>query len=119
MRKRFLFVLRRAPHTGVRVRETLDLVLTAAAFDQSVRLLFLDDGVYQLKSGQRPDAIGLPPVAPWFEALELYDVEEVLVERESLEERGLGDAQLVIPVRVIGRSEIAALTAAQDVVMGS
>jgi tRNA 2-thiouridine synthesizing protein C len=115
--KRFLFILRRPPQSGGRLRETLDMVLTTAAFEQPVALLFLDDGVYQLKRGQRPEAAGLPAVAPLFEALELYDVRAVLVERESLEERGLTEADLVIPVEPVGRAEVAALIAGQDIVV--
>ncbi len=118
MGKKFLFVMRRAPHAGVQVRETLDMILTAAAFDQAVSLLFLDDGVYQIKRGQHPEAAGLPAVAPMFEALELYDVEAVLAERESLLERGLSAADLAIPARIIDRSAIAALIAEHAVVVG-
>jgi tRNA 2-thiouridine synthesizing protein C len=114
--KRFLFMLRRPPQAGFRVRETLDMVLTSAAFDQPVTLLFLDDGVYQLKRGQRPEAAGLPPVAPLFDALALYDVQAVLVERESLAERNLSENDLVIPVELIGRADIPALIAARDIV---
>jgi tRNA 2-thiouridine synthesizing protein C len=115
--KRFLFILRRAPQAGGRLREILDMVLTTAAFEQPVTLLLLDDGVYPLKRGQRPEAAGLPAVATLFEALELYDVRAVLVERESLAERGLAEADLAIPVRPIDRAEVAALIAGHDVVV--
>lgn len=115
MVKKFLFVMRRAPQAGLRVRETLDLILTTAAFDQSVSLVFLDDGVYQLKRGQHPAAAGLPPVAPLFEALALYDVENIWVESESLAERGLDLADLLIPARPVGRCAVAALVAEHDV----
>jgi tRNA 2-thiouridine synthesizing protein C len=118
LRKKLLFVLRRPPQAGFRVRETLDLILTAAAFDQSVSLLFLDDGVYQLKRGQHPEVVGLPPVVPMLEALDLYDVHEVLAERESLTERGLAADDLAIPARAIARSAVAGLVAAHDQVIG-
>jgi tRNA 2-thiouridine synthesizing protein C len=117
MRKSFLFVLRRSPYGGIRIREALDMILTAGAFEQAVRLLVLDDGVYQLQTGQRPELAGAEPVAPLFGALELYDIEEVWVERESLLERGLTPQQLVIPVRLVDRSSVRGLTAAQDIVV--
>jgi tRNA 2-thiouridine synthesizing protein C len=119
MGKRFLFILRRSPQSGWQVREILDQVLTAAAFDQLVSLLFVDDGVYQLKTGQCPDSAGLPAIAPSFTALSLYDVEAVWVECESLAERNLAEADLVIPVQPIARADIAALIARQDVVVNS
>lgn len=109
--------MRSAVRGGVRTRESLDMVMTAAAFDQAVRLLILDDGVFLLKRGQRPEASALAPVAPLFEALALYDVEEVWVERESLAARGLTEEDLVIPVRVLERADIARLPAEHDIVV--
>ena len=93
------------------------MALTAAAFDQPVTVLFLDDGVYQLKRNQRAEATGLPPVVPMFEALALYDLEAVLVEQESLRERGLAERDLLIPVGLLDRAGIAALLASHDVVV--
>lgn len=109
--------MRRGPTGAVRVRESLDMIMTAAAFDQTVRLLMLDDGVFLLKHGQQPRASGLKPVAPMFEALALYDVEDILVERESLQERHLNAEDLAIPVRIVERGEIAGLTAGHDIVI--
>lgn len=109
--------MRSAPRDGARVRESLDMAMTAAAFDQAVRLLMLDDGVFLLKRGQRSEPNGLKPVAPLFEALALYDVEDVFVERESLRGRHLTTEDLVIPVRVVDRTEIAGLTAEHDLVI--
>jgi tRNA 2-thiouridine synthesizing protein C len=117
VQKKFLFVMRSAPRDGARVRESLDMAMTAAAFDQAVRLLMLDDGVFLLKRGQRFEPNGLKPVAPLFEALALYDVEDVFVERESLRGRHLTTEDLVIPVRVVDRTEIAGLTAEHDLVI--
>jgi tRNA 2-thiouridine synthesizing protein C len=115
--KRFLFIVRRSPQAGFRVREILDMVLTTAAFDQPVTLLFLDDGVYQLKREQRPESAGFSPVAPVFEALALYDVEKVLVERESLAERSLSESDLMIPVELVGRTGVSVLVAGHDIVV--
>ena len=110
MSKRWLFVMRHPPQSGLRVRETLDMILTAAAFDQPVSLLYLDDGVYQLQSGQSGGDL--------LQALDLYDVKTILVERESMAIRTLTEADLAIPVRVISRAEVAGWVAAHDAVMG-
>jgi tRNA 2-thiouridine synthesizing protein C len=115
--KTFLFVLRRSPHEGSGIRESLDMLMTAAAFDQAVRLLFLDDGVFALKSGQQPECLGLRPVGPLFAALELYDVEGLWVEAESLAHRGLAPANLSRPTRSIARAEVAAFIAEADLVV--
>lgn len=116
-RKKFLFVLRHPPHGSMNAQESLDMILAAAAFDQSVSLLFLDDGVFQLKRGQYPEAIGFKQIAPIFDALELYDVEEIWVERESLQQRGLARDGLILPVRLVSRDEVADLLSSQDVLV--
>lgn len=115
--KNFLFVMRRPPHEGSRVRESLDMLMTVAAFDQPVRVLFLDDGVFLLKPGQRPEGLGLKPVLPLLEALEIYDVEGLWVEEESLAERGLRPGALALPARGIRRAEVARFVAAADIVV--
>ena len=94
--------------------ENLDLMMTVAAFDQSVRVLFLDDGVFSLKSGQiHPNPL-VKPSASMFSALEVYDVKELFVEVESLVERGLAVENLILPARPIHRTEIASLIALAD-----
>lgn len=110
----FLFLLRRPPLTGADLRETLDMAMTFAAFDVAVSLLLLDDAVYCLKPGQNPPNPSLKSAAPLFAALALYDVREVWVEQESLQERGLGGMEWPIPVRLLRRCDVAALLAQAD-----
>ncbi len=119
MNKNVLFIMRRAPHAGNHAHETLDAVMTVAAFDQSVRVLFVDDGVFQLKKDQDPAAIGLKHVAPWFQALRIYGVHELFVEAESLSERSLGEDDLSLPVQLLQRDQIAGLLGSQDVILTS
>ena len=50
--KKFIYVNRKAPHGSIYALESLEVVLISAAFEQDVSLAFIDDGVYQLLSGQ-------------------------------------------------------------------
>lgn len=109
--RKYLFVMRHAPHHSTHVQEALDQMLTAAAFDQSVSVLFLDDGVLQLKSMQNPLAMGVKNTAAMYSALELYGVTDLFVEVESLEINGLTENDLMLPVRLIPRTEISVLLA--------
>lgn len=113
--KSYLFVLRKPAHSGAYVQEMLDIILTVAVFDQQVALLLLDDGVFQLKKGQRADAAGLKATAAIYQALAIYDVNTVYVEAESLQERGLTPDDLDLPVLVCSRKDIAALMQGFDV----
>jgi tRNA 2-thiouridine synthesizing protein C len=92
-------------------------VLIAAAFDQDVSVVFLDDGVYQLKKGQDTKEIGMKNFSPTFRALDDYDVEKLYVEKESLEARGLTAEDLVVPVEVVGSEDLREIMAQQDVVL--
>lgn len=115
--KKFMFVNRKAPYGTVYALEGLEVVLIAAAFDQDVAMVFLDDGVYELVKGQNTKAIEVKNFSPTYRALEGYDIEKLYVERESLEARGLTEANLVVPVDVLDSAQLSALMAEQDVVI--
>jgi tRNA 2-thiouridine synthesizing protein C len=115
--KKFMFVNRKAPYGTVYALESLEVVLIAATFDQDVSLVFLDDGVYELVKGQNTKPIAIKNFSPSYRALDGYDVEKLFVERESMESRGLTEADLLVPVEVLSSAEMAALMAEQDVVL--
>ena len=115
--KKFMFINRKAPYGTVYALESLEVVLITAAFDQDVSLVFSDDGVYQIKKGQVTDGIGMKNFSPTYRALEGYDVEKLYVDKESLDERGLTQDDLLVDVEIISRTEMAELMDDQDVVM--
>ena len=115
--KKFMFVNRTAPYGTVYALESLEVVLISAAFDQDVSLVFVDDGVWQLKKGQQTKGIETKNFSPTYRALEGYDVEKLYVERESLEARGLTQADLLVDVQVLGAAEMAALMDEMDVMI--
>jgi tRNA 2-thiouridine synthesizing protein C len=100
--KTFLFLQRQAPLAAG--PEAFDLALTAAVFDQEVRLMLLDDGVYWLLAG-------LPELVR-------ESVETITVERQSLEERGLAELPLPAFVGIEERAALPGLIAAADLVVG-
>jgi tRNA 2-thiouridine synthesizing protein C len=116
--RKFLFVNRKAPYGSVYALEGLEVVLISAAFDQDVSVAFLDDGVYQLVKGQDTKAIETKNFSPTYRALEDYDVNNLYVERESLEARGLAPGDLLVDAKVIAAAEMTALMEATDVVIG-
>ncbi len=115
--KKFMYVNRRAPYGSVYALESLEVVLIGAAFNQDVSVVFADDGVFQLKKGQDTEDLGMKNFSPTYRALEMYDVEKLYVEKESLEARGLSEEDLVVPVEVMSNSEIGKLMEQQDVVL--
>jgi len=129
--KKFLYVNRRAPYGTIYALESLQVVLIGAAFEQDVALAFVDDGVFQLTKGQNTDGIGVKNFSPTFRALGDYDVSKLFVERESLEERGLSEDDLIEvmyededddwaekpAIHVVSRAEISDVMADADVVL--
>lgn len=110
-------MMQTAPHAGIQLQEKLDLILTAAAFDQRVALLFIDNGVFQLKKGQRPENQELKETLSIFNALEIYDVKDLYVEVESLQERGLKPGSLSLTLQEFYRKDISDLMRNFDVVL--
>lgn len=117
--KRFMYVNRKAPYGTIYALECLETVLIAAAFEQDVSVVFMDDGVYQLKKDQDTAAIGMKNFSPTYRALEGYEVEKLYVEKESLEARGLTADDLVVPVEILSATELQDIMAAQDVVLSA
>ena len=117
--KRFMYVNRKAPYGTIYALECLEVVLVAAAFDQDVSVVFMDDGVCQLKKNQDTTGIGMKNFSKTYRALDDYDVEKIYVEKESLDERGLTADDLVIPVEVLPADDLRDVMAQQDVVISS
>lgn len=115
--KKFLLVNRKAPYGSIYALESLEVVLIAAAFEQEVALAFLDDGVYQLKSGMSTKGVEMKNFSPIYRALEDYDVDKLYVDADSLRERGLTAEDLIVPVQVLDRAALGALMEQQDVVL--
>lgn len=98
--------MRTPPHHGSILQEKLDVLLTTAAFDQPIVLLFLDDGVFQLKKTQQPEKQVLKDTACILNAVEMYGVKSLFIEVEAMQERGLKQSDFTSPLKAINRKEI-------------
>ncbi len=105
--KSFIFVMQTSAYSLSRVQEVLDVVLITAAFDQKVTLLLLDDAVFHLKKGQHSKVIGAKEISAIYRSLALYDIEAIYVEQESLMQRGLSQDDLLIPISLLSRANVA------------
>ncbi len=129
--KKFLYVNRKAPYGTVYALESLEVVLIGAAFEQDVSLLFMDDGVFQLTKGQNTAGIENKNFSPTYSALGDYEVTKIYIDKQSLEERGLGldDLQHLVwededddwaekdSIILVDRNEIADLMEDNDIVL--
>lgn len=95
----------------------LDMVLITAAFDQKVSLLLLDDAVFHLKKNQCGQLVAGKDIGAIYRSLELYDIENIYVEQDSLNQRGLLPGDLLIPIKIIPRHDVKNLFNAFDFVL--
>lgn len=115
--KNFVYINRTAPYGTVYALESLEVVLIGAAFEQDVTMLFMDDGVFQLKKGQDTAATEMKNFSPTYRALEMYDVEKLYVEKESMDARGLTEDDLLVDVEVKTAAEMAELIDQADMLL--
>ena len=130
--KKFLYVNRKAPHgtylcAGI-ARSGADRLPPS---NRTVALAFIDDGVYQLMQNQDTSAIGSKNFSPTYRALGDYDVNQIYVEQESLELRGLSKEDLMPltyededddwaekdSIHVVSSAELADIIEQQDVIL--
>ena len=90
----YLLLVRSSPYGSARARAAIDIALTAAAFEQAVTVVFLDEGVLQLFDGQETDIAELKNISQMIPALPIYDVKSLCVHLPSAEKFGLDVAGL-------------------------
>lgn len=127
--KSFAYINRKAPYGTVYALEVLETVLISAAFEQNVSVIFIDDGVYQIKKGQDTKALGMKNFLPTYGVIEMEkeDAEEdddieytwrIIVEKESMEARGLTEDDFQVDVEVLPAAELADVIETHDVIIG-
>jgi tRNA 2-thiouridine synthesizing protein C len=117
MTNEILIIARSAPYGSSLAREGIDYILTSAAYDQDISILFLGDGVFQILKHQNPSDIKLKSHLAALEILPLYDIEKLYAVKEDLLERGLDIGQLGVKVSVIERSQVNSLIDSQNKVL--
>ena len=105
--KRVLYLIRR--RRSVATGETIDLALVSGVFEQATTVLFLDDGVDQLK--------GLAERQSALKALPTYDVRALYAAAHSLAERQMSVDDIDLPVIAADRAAVRTLIADHDVVI--
>ncbi|UTW45835.1 sulfurtransferase complex subunit TusC [bacterium SCSIO 12696] len=93
MSKPLLFVFRCPPYGSSLAREGLEAALATASLGQTVSVLFMDDGVWQLVQ-QQATVIEQKNISAMASALPLYGVEQCFVDKQSLTVRQL-DAETI------------------------
>lgn len=115
--KSLLLIFRHPAYGSGLARGGYDLALAAAAFEQPVSLLFMDDGVWQLLPDQESAQIDARSIESTLASLPLYDIESLYAEAHSLGARGLSAEDLVANVNVLDAGQLRELVSAHDQVL--
>lgn len=129
-KKRFAYVNRKAPYGTIYALEVLEMILISAAFEQDAVIAFIDDGVYQIMKGQDTAEVGMKNFSRTYGAVaeEKEDADEdedidmvwrIVVEKESMEQRGLSADDFVIDVEVLDAATLGELLNEQEVVFSA
>ena len=110
-----LYLVRKPP--GGLANEMIDMMLVSGVFEQPARVLFLDDGVRQLASGQDASLVDRKDTAKALGALPAYDVDELFAHAGSLAACGIDPDDMAVDARVVDDEEVARLLHAADVVV--
>jgi tRNA 2-thiouridine synthesizing protein C len=116
-KKKLLLVNRHPPYGTNLARAALDVALAAAAFEQEIALLFLDDGVWQLLPQQDAARIESKSIQRTLMSMPLYDIDTFYASARSLRERGLEPAGLLGNTVALEPEALAAFIEAHDQVL--
>jgi tRNA 2-thiouridine synthesizing protein C len=128
VKKKFMFVNSKAPYGTIYALEVLEMIMISAAFEQHAVIAFIDDGVFQIKKGQNTKATGIKNFSPTYGVVEMEkeDADEdedidmvwrIVVEKESMEARGLTADDFIVDVEVLDSATLSDLMAEQQVVL--
>lgn len=113
----FLVISRSSPYGSHLARAGIDLALTAAAFEQKVTMVFMDEGVLQVLEGQDTGNSGIKNVGRMIPALALYDVEKICVDQDSAQRFGVTEESLPEGVEFLSSGSLKTLLESADQVM--
>jgi tRNA 2-thiouridine synthesizing protein C len=116
-KKKLLLIFRHGPYGNKLSRAGLDVALAAAAFEQDLHVLFMDDGVWQLLPEQSAQSIDSKNVHSTLQSMPLYDLASFHVDAGSLEQRQLLPSQLDGELVLLGDNELATFIDSHDQVL--
>lgn len=94
----------KAPFSSNFGKDSLDIALIFASYEQKISLFFQGDGVYQLTNGQNGALISTKDYLKTFSAFNFYDIEHIYVCESSLQERALSANFHIDDVEVLSSS---------------
>jgi len=99
-------IISSSPFSQIDGKESVDLALVCAAFEQKVNLIFVDQGIFHLINNQDNSEFYDKNHDSQIKALEFYEIDQVYAEHESIQAFALTEGNLIESSQVINRKEI-------------
>lgn len=115
--KKILVICRAAPYGNSLARDAIDAILASSAFDPDMHVLFMDDGVWQLKQDQNGKTIDQKTISALLSAFPLYGIDQLYVQHSALSARGLDSENLCLTPKLLTDSEIGDFIDSHDCVL--
>ncbi len=100
-----LFLIHCPPYQSNQARETLDLVLATAIFNDNTAVVFINDGVFQLLNGQQTTS-EQKNIGKSIQAFELYGINALYVDENSLTNRGIKQESLLLQASTLSSTQL-------------
>jgi tRNA 2-thiouridine synthesizing protein C len=115
--KRILVVMTKSPYSSGSMQEALDILLAAGTFDQDVQLLITEDACFVALPQQQAEHIHRKNLPKTFNALALYGIERIYIDRKQAEQRGVTQTPASLKMEYIDQPDIAKLYKDADVIL--
>ncbi|MHB1679181.1 MAG: sulfurtransferase complex subunit TusC [bacterium] len=104
---KIMFLCKTAPYGTIYEQEAIEAMIMFSAYEQDISVAFIGDGVLSLKKGQNPSLINIKNFSQtYLVIIDDFEVSHLYVEKESLEERGMKEEDLLTEVEVLQRADL-------------
>lgn len=100
-----LIIFASSPYGTSKAREGLDISLAFSSFIDGIKVLFIGEGILNLKIGQNPNLILQRDHSKTFRLFDLCEINDVYVIKSDLDRYGLLESDLSLKVKVISIQE--------------
>ena len=110
-------IFNHSPFTNDKGKEGLELALTLATYEQAVALFFTGSAPLQLAQDINADLIKRKNYSQGFNALELYDIEEVYIDASAMKSLQLNADNLKVEASLLSSDDFIAKLSEFNVVL--
>lgn len=101
-----LLIISNPPFYSASNRDTIDIGLAFSAFDIPISILFIEDGILQIKNDLNSEQLAQKNIINTFKALEMYDIQDCYVINRDLERFQLNTNALAIKCKTLDTDAI-------------